>query len=185
MSVQKSLTNRFSKSTIIKALSLPFVFGLALAPIQISLAENADEVFAVHPRLQELPWWKGGGYQVGFVPNGNFTYKVQVIGQKLNGSWNCRQVAAVKIGEIEWDNVKAQLGVSNSDVNANIFGDGEVVRIMGRELGRSREITKTMHFRVVAMGDENRVAYKSNWMPDNAATLTDWSQVPDCNWVND
>lgn len=185
MNVEKSLVNHFLSATITKAFTLSLGLGLALAPIQISLAENADEVFTLTPRLQELGWWRGGGYKVHFVPRGNYSYKVQTIGRSLNNSWNCRQVAAVKLEEIEWRNVKAQLGVSNSDANASIFADGQVVQIMGRELERSRGIAKTMHFRVVAMGENNRVAYKSNWMPDNAATLTDWSQVPGCNWVND
>lgn len=49
MSVQKSLVNHFFSSTITKAFTLSFGLGLALAlaPIEISLAENADEVFTL------------------------------------------------------------------------------------------------------------------------------------------
>ena len=76
------------------------------------------------------------------------------------------------------------MGVSASDAKANIVTDGQVVTLMGHEVDHSTDITKTMHFRVVAMGDNNRVSYQSSWMPDNATTLTDWSQVEGCNWAN-
>lgn len=45
MSVQKNVANHVLSSTITKAFTLSLGLGLALTPIQMSLAENADEVF--------------------------------------------------------------------------------------------------------------------------------------------
>ena len=47
MSVKKSIANHVLGSTITKAFTLSLGLGLALTPIQMSLAENADEVFTL------------------------------------------------------------------------------------------------------------------------------------------
>ncbi|MBW4511747.1 MAG: hypothetical protein KME64_35380 [Scytonematopsis contorta HA4267-MV1] len=166
-----------------RLLSLLSLTGLVLAvgPISMVRAESSSDVFAASPILQER-WFKGG-YNVLFVPKGNYTYKIQVAGQDRDNNWTCDQYAAVEITKLTWDKVRAQFGLGK-DSGGSVEGDGQVVSVMGREVDRNwGKVYKTMHFRVVAQADGNQEVYKHNWQTDNAANLTDWNKVKGCEWV--
>lgn len=177
--LMQSQFRRTSKNGV-AILSILGLLSLNASPVR---AESSTDVFAAPPgNLQERAF--GDGYDVKFVPKGDYSYVIQAVGKDLVGRWICRQYAAVDFPQVEWNKIRADLGVNRTDPNFSIFGEGDVVKVTGKSVSRvGSGILTTMHVRVVALAQGDREVYKTDWKPRNAANLTDWNQVSGCDWV--